>query len=84
VQIVRTLKSQDGMDYVDIVRRANGTYGFQAYHWDGEDGCFVPSGHYSESFTDSIDRAVAEASARVDWLIETIRAGVPVEVRNRE
>ena len=82
--VVRTLRSQDGEYYVDIFRRPNGTYGFQEYHWDKEDGFFVPTRRHSESFTDSIEHAVSEASARVDWLIEAIRNGVPVDVTNRE
>ncbi len=79
-RVVRIFKSQDRKQLVEIYRRENGTFGFRALRWDEEEECFIPFGHYAESFSDSIDRAVAEASARVQWLTDAIQMGVHIEI----
>ena len=80
VRVVRSITSQDGKQLVEIYRRENGTFGFRALRWDEQEDCFISSGRYTESFSDSIDRAVAEASARVQWLAESIQMGTHVEI----
>jgi len=78
--VVRRIQSQDHRRLVEIYRRENGTFGFGALRWDEEEECFVRFGRYAESFNDSLDRAVAEASDRVEWLADAIRTGAPVEI----
>ena len=75
VRVVRKIRSHDHKNVVEIYKRDNGTFGFLPLRWDEATECFVPLGRYAESFSDSVERAVAEASARVDWLAESIRTG---------
>jgi hypothetical protein len=83
VRVVRQIRSHDRKHLVEIYERDSGTFGFVTLRWDEEVQCFVPFGRYAESFADSVERAVAEASARVDWLAESIRTGTPVEISDR-
>lgn len=83
MRVVRTIRSHDRKHIVEIYERDTGTFGFLTLRWDEEDQCFVPFGRYTESVNDSVERAVAEASARVDWLAESIRTGMPVEISDR-
>ena len=78
--VVRRIQSQDQRQRVEIYRRENGTFGFGALRWDEEEACFIPFGRYAESYTDSLDRAFAEASSRVEWLANAIRSGTPLEI----
>jgi hypothetical protein len=81
--VVRRIQSPDHLRRVEIYRRDNGTFGFSALRWDEEVACFVPFGRYAESFSDSLDRAVAEASGRVEWLAEAVRTGAAIEVTDQ-
>ena len=83
MHVVRTITSHDRKHLVEIFERVGGTFGFRSARWDEENRCFVPFGRYAESFSDSVERAAAEASMRVDWLAESIRAGTPVEISDR-
>ena len=42
-------------------RRDNGTYGFQEWNDDAEDGAWLPNGKYSVAVADTAERAEAEA-----------------------
>ena len=83
MHVVRTITSHDRKHLVEIFERVGGTFGFRSSRWDEENRCFVPFGRYAESFSDSVERAVAEASMRVDWLAESIRTGTPVEISDQ-
>ena len=83
VRVIRTIRSHDQKNLIEIYKREGGTFGFLHLRWDDEDECYIPFGHYTESFSDSLERAVAEASARVDWLAESIRTNTAVEIRDQ-
>jgi hypothetical protein len=65
------------MRRVHIFRRRNGTFGFEEWHWDAEDESWIPVGPQSDSFTDSLERALFEARGRVQWLEEESAAADP-------
>ncbi|MDH3741640.1 MAG: hypothetical protein OER56_08585 [Hyphomicrobiales bacterium] len=68
----RVLKSinSDGADRcVDVFVRADGTYGFEEYRRDAEDGRgWFPVGFYDGLVFDSEKAVLAEARLRVCWL----------------
>ena len=54
---------------VDIFRRADGSFGFEAFRRDAEDcGVWFVTGHYSGLRHASRDEALAAAAASVGWL----------------
>jgi hypothetical protein len=83
-QVVRLITAPHGKRRVEIYRRPDGSYGFCDLRWDEVESCFVPSGRYSESVTQSMDEAVAEASSRVEWLAKSVRSGFDAEEHGRQ
>ena len=58
---------------VDIFRRADGTYGFEEYRRDPEDGRgWFAIGTYSSRSFDTESDAVASARASIPWLASVI------------
>jgi hypothetical protein len=67
---VRVIEEIGGNRRVIVFRRENGTYGFTEEHFSDEplEQCWIPQRPDSESFCDSEETAVKEATGRVDWL----------------
>ena len=71
-EVDRTIVAADGQWRVDIIRRSNGTFGFQVFRWHDDDQregphwCF--QGGYSACVTASADDAEREARSRVEGL----------------
>jgi hypothetical protein len=68
MMVEKTLRSSDGLRRVDIVRRENGTFGFEPFRWDEIDQAWLPDGRYSKCVAVSLIAAEAEARDRVSWL----------------
>jgi hypothetical protein len=64
---IKTIYDPTRMRRVIILRRADGSFGFEDQRFCDEQ-CWIPYGHYSESFCDTAERAESEASLRVSWL----------------
>jgi len=61
---------------VDIFIRASGTFGFEEYRRDVEDGSgWFLIGHYSAGVHASEDAALAAALSKISWLADAIGIG---------
>jgi hypothetical protein len=68
-KVVRNRESDDGAYCVDIFVRADGTFGFEHFRRDVEDGgVWTPIGGYSSRVFDSAQTADDAAQARVTWM----------------
>jgi hypothetical protein len=68
-KVLRSLENSYGDYCVDIFVRADGTFGFEEYRRDPEDGERWHCLHrYSGQVFTSEEDAVAQAKARVPWL----------------
>lgn len=70
MRIVKEILDATGKRKVEIVQRADGSFGFSAWVFSDDpfEMCWIPSGRYSECFAPDADRAESEARGRVDWL----------------
>ncbi|HCS48296.1 MAG TPA: hypothetical protein DIW61_08605 [Candidatus Aminicenantes bacterium] len=68
--IIKELMAHDGKRKVQIFRREDGTFGFEALRFSDEtlEMCWIPDGRYSECFTGDEQTAESEARSRVPWL----------------
>ena len=67
--VVRSVNNADGSRCVDIFRRDDGTFGFEEYRRDPEDGRgWFPVGGYAGSVWPGETEAWREAQMRVPWL----------------
>jgi len=77
--IVHTVVRPDGTRRVDVFqRRRDGTFGFEESRWNAAEASWLPSGRRSDSFTDTLERALIEARGRIPWLGECLRDGTGV------
>jgi hypothetical protein len=66
--VVRTIWNADKTQRVDIFQREDGTFGFEELHYAIDGQAWCPHGRYSESFTETSEAAIFEASSRVQWV----------------
>ena len=70
-KVMRSISQEDGRLCVDIFRRPDGSYGFDEYRRDPEDGRGWSSlGHHGARVFDSEAGALAAARAAVRWLAQ--------------
>jgi hypothetical protein len=70
IRIVTSLENDTGDHCVDVFVRADGTFGFEEYRRDHEDGRgWFPLNHYSNQVFATAEDALAEAKSRVAWLM---------------
>jgi hypothetical protein len=69
--VVEKIVSEAGDRMVEVYRRDNGTFGFDEYLWDADEAawCQLGGGAHSYGIFDTLERAIAEAKARVAWRI---------------
>lgn len=67
MKVVHTIPGADGKRRVDFFQHADGTFGFVSMKL-GEEECWYPCGCYSECHASTLDLAIREAAARVEWL----------------
>jgi hypothetical protein len=72
---VHAVTNADRTRRVDIFQRRDATFGFEESRWDAEDQAWIPFGRRSDSFTDTLERALLEAQGRVPWLAEYLKDG---------
>jgi hypothetical protein len=72
-RVLRSIETGDGGRCVDIFVRADGTFGFEEYRRDIEDGRgWFLIGHYSQGIHASQDAALAAALLKVAWLADVV------------
>ena len=75
--VVKELVSADGKRKVEIVQRADGVFGFEAWRFSDEprEQCWIPDGQYSVCLATDAATAEREARGRVYWLKDCDSAG---------
>jgi hypothetical protein len=68
--VVHTICNADKARRVDIFQREDGTFGFEELHYATDEQAWCPFGRYSESFTETLEAAICEASSRVQWVAD--------------
>lgn len=68
--VVKELVARDRKRKVQIYRREDGSFGFEARRFSEEprELCWIPYGRFSECFAADLQTAEFEARGRVDWL----------------
>lgn len=68
--LLNTITDGNGSRRVLIVRRRNGTFGFEEERWssDPQEQCWIPLPQNPICLCDSEERALREARGRVSWL----------------
>ena len=66
--VVKSIEHPDGLRKVEVFRRADGTFGFEALKWAEQEQCWLPYGRYADCFAASAEIAEREARGRVEWL----------------
>jgi hypothetical protein len=68
-KVSRSIETPDGGRCVDLFRRPDGSFGFEEYRRDPEDGSgWYPIGHHAEAVFTSEAAALAQARLQVGWL----------------
>jgi hypothetical protein len=71
-KVLQSIHNQEADRCVDIFVRDDGSFGFEEYRRDHEDGGrWYPLQRYSRQVFDSAEHAVARARSAVAWLGET-------------
>jgi hypothetical protein len=67
--VMRSIETDDGLRCVDIFRRPDGTFGFEEYRRDAEDGRgWRQIGYYGEKTYGTGEDALSAALVQVGWL----------------
>jgi hypothetical protein len=68
-RVVQSIETDDGTRCVDVFVRADGTFGFEEYRRDVEDGCgWFPIGFHATGLYASAQSAMEDALSKVAWL----------------
>jgi len=68
-KVTRSIETPDGGRCVDLFRRPDGSFGFEEYRRDPEDGSgWYPIGFHAGAAFATEAGALAEARRRVSWL----------------
>jgi hypothetical protein len=67
--VIQSLNMPGDQVCVDLFQRPDGSYGFEEYRRDSEDGRgWFPIGHYAHRIFERIEDAKKDAVASVGWL----------------
>jgi hypothetical protein len=74
-EVLETLYSPDAHERVHIVRRSNGSFGFEEEYFSAHplEMCWCARRQYPLCVCDAPETALREARARIDWLREQTR-----------
>ena len=68
-KVTRSIETPEGGRCVDLFHRPDGSFGFEEYRRDPEDGSgWFPIGFHAEAVFATEAAALTEARQRVDWL----------------
>ena len=68
MRVTRSYLNHDGSSRVDILQRADGTFGFEQFNYLAEENAWVPQWRQMISVLDSEETAIREAKSRIAWL----------------
>ena len=72
-KVIRSINLDSETICVDVFLRPDGTYGFDEFRRDTEDGRgWYSIGHYGAASFGTFDQAFAAAKAKVSWLTDTV------------
>lgn len=72
-KVIRSINLDGETICVDIFLRPDGTYGFDEFRRDPEDGRgWYSIGYYGAETFETFDQALAEAQLKVSWLTNAI------------
>jgi hypothetical protein len=72
--VMRSIETDDGIRCVDIFRRPNGTFGFEEYRRDVEDGRgWYRIGYHAEKVYETSEQALGDAIIQISWLGSVIQ-----------
>jgi hypothetical protein len=72
-KVIRSINLDGETICVDIFLRPDGTYGFDQFRRDPEDGRgWYSIGHHGSAIFKTFDLALADAKIRVSWLSDAI------------
>jgi hypothetical protein len=72
-KVLRSIETDDGGRCVDIFVRPDGTFGFEEYRRDSEDGRgWFAIGFHASGVHATADDALSEARANVEWLADAL------------
>jgi hypothetical protein len=75
-KVSRSIETPDSGRCVDLFRRPDGTFGFEEYRRDPEDGRgWYPIGQFGEAIFASEAAALAQACRQVPWLQMAVNSG---------
>ena len=75
-RVVRSFNLDGELQCVDLFVRPDGSYGFEVYRRDPEDGRgWFAVGHHAGQRYESADETMAAAKTAVVWLSEVARGG---------
>lgn len=70
-KVIQSIETPDGGRCVDIFARPDGTFGFEEYRREAEDGRgWFPLGFHGNAVYDSEAAARADALVKVGWLAD--------------
>jgi hypothetical protein len=73
-RVLRSIETDDGGRCVDLFQRLDGTFGFEEYRRDAEDGRgWFPIGFHASGVFATADSALGEALSKVTWLRDALR-----------
>jgi hypothetical protein len=68
-KVSRSIETPDGSQCVDLFQRPDGSFGYESYRRDTEDGHgWFPTGNYNLLTFNSVDAALEDAQSRISWL----------------
>lgn len=74
-RVVRSFNFEGATRCVDVFQRPDGTFGFEEFRREPEDGRgWFPIGYFAEQRFASYDEALSEAKAKVGWLSASLRS----------
>jgi hypothetical protein len=84
-EVLETLSSHDGQERVHIVRRLNGSFGFEEEYFSAhpDEMYWCRRSQHPLCICDSQETALREARTRIDWLREQTRNDSDVEEYGR-
>jgi hypothetical protein len=68
MEVIETLTNRANTRKVEIYRRQDGTFGFEALKFAKEEDVWIPYGNYSFCICSSAQDAKSEAIGRIEWL----------------
>ncbi len=75
-RVLHSFETPDGAQCVDLFQRPDGSFGFESYRRDAEDGRgWFTTGYFGRQSFVNERAALDDATARIPWLADIVAAG---------